>query len=313
MEAILEAGAAEAAGIAEIHPAAAEQAMRLAPNAALCPGLNELLALNLDGIVIATPSALHAEQVRRSLEAGLAVFCQKPLGRNASEVESVVQAARTASRLLSVDLSYRETRVAQSIRTLVAKGELGKIYAVDLVFHNAYGPDKPWFYDPTLSGGGCVMDLGIHLVDLALWVLGFPAVDAVASTLFTEGEPLRDQAGRCESFGVATLSLATGAVVRLACSWNLQAGQEAVISAAFYGTGGGAALGNVGGSFYDFRADRFRGTTREVLAVPPDTWGGRAAVAWARRVGRGEGFDPAAEELVSVARVLDRIYDPSSG
>jgi predicted dehydrogenase len=48
------------------------------------------------------------------------------------------------------------------------------VFAVDLVFHNAYGPDKPWFYDPELSGGGCVMDLGVHLVDLALWSLDFP-------------------------------------------------------------------------------------------------------------------------------------------
>jgi predicted dehydrogenase len=48
------------------------------------------------------------------------------------------------------------------------------VRAVDLTFHNAYGPDKPWFYDPAQSGGGCVMDLGVHLVDLALWTLGWP-------------------------------------------------------------------------------------------------------------------------------------------
>jgi predicted dehydrogenase len=61
-------------------------------------------------------------------------------------------------------------------------GELGRVFAVDLVFHNAYGPDKPWFYDPELAGGGCVMDLGVHLVDLALWSLDFPGVTAVTST-----------------------------------------------------------------------------------------------------------------------------------
>ncbi|MFC7608263.1 hypothetical protein [Teichococcus aestuarii] len=60
-----------------------------------------------------------------------------------------------------------------------------------------------------------------------------------------------------------------------------------MISAAFYGTEGGAALRNVNGSFYDFTAERYRGTAREVLAAPPDAWGGRAAADWARRRPRG--------------------------
>jgi len=81
-----------------------------------------------------------------------------------------------------------------------------------------------------------------------------------------------------------------------------------VIAAEFQGTAGGAALRNESGSFYDFTAERFRGTARETLAAPPDDWGGRAAAEWAARLAAGEGFDPAAEELVAVAAVLDRIY-----
>jgi hypothetical protein len=64
----------------------------------------------------------------------------------------------------------------------------------------------------------------------------------------------------------------------------------------------------VDGSFYDFTAERYRGTARETLATPPDAWGGRAAAAWAARLAAAERFDPAAERLVEVARVLDRIY-----
>ena len=191
---------------------------------------------------------------------------------------------------------------------LVQSGELGRVYAVDLVFHNAYGPDKAWFYDPALAGGGCVMDLGVHLVDLALWVLGFPAVSDLSARLFAGGEPLGGRNDRVEDYAVATLTLETGAAVQLACSWRLQAGCDAVISAAFYGTDGGARLGNVDGSFYDFTAERFRGTARETLTTPPDAWGGRAAADWASRLAAGARFDPAAERLVDVARVLDRIY-----
>ncbi|HWH22021.1 MAG TPA: Gfo/Idh/MocA family oxidoreductase [Allosphingosinicella sp.] len=308
MEAIVRTGAVEVAAIADPSPDMAAEAQKLAPDAAMADGLEGILAQEVDGVVIATPSALHAGQSIQALQAGAAVFCQKPLGRTAAEVRAVVDAARSADRLLAVDLSYRFTEGMRQIRPLIEDGELGRVYAVDLVFHNAYGPDKPWFYDPALSGGGCVMDLGVHLVDLALWSLGFPEVNSVSSHLFAGGEPLGGRRDTVEDYALATLGLANGAAVRLACSWRLQAGQEAVISAEFYGTAGGAALRNVNGSFYDFEARRLNGTQSELLASPPDEWGGRAAADWAKRLAAGEKFDPEAERLVDVAEVLDRIY-----
>jgi predicted dehydrogenase len=251
---------------------------------------------------------LHAEQAVAALERGVAVFCQKPLARTADETRRVVDAARVADRLLGVDLSYRHTAAMRAIREIVRRNELGEIYAVDLVFHNAYGPDKAWFRDPALSGGGCVIDLGIHLVDLALWALGFPAVRDATSRLYSRGGALNDPAHQVEDYALARLDLETGASLQLACSWNLPAGRDAVIGASFYGTKGGASMQNVNGSFYDFVAERYRGTSRETLASPPDEWGGRAAVDWARRLAAGEGFDADAERLVDVASAIDRIY-----
>ena len=83
----------------------------------------------------------------------------------------MVDAARRAGRRLGVDYSYRFTDGMRALREMVARGELGRVFAVDAVFHNAYGPDKAWCRDPRLAGGGALMDLGVHLVDLALWVL----------------------------------------------------------------------------------------------------------------------------------------------
>jgi predicted dehydrogenase len=308
MQAILEGGMAEAVAIADASPEMVAEALKLAPGAQPVASLDAILEAGVDGVVIATPSALHAEQSIRALERGVAVFCQKPLGRTVAEARAVVDAARQADRLLAVDLSYRFTEGMRRIREVVQSGELGRIYAVDLVFHNAYGPDKQWFYDPALSGGGCVMDLGVHLVDLALWTLDFPGVAGVNGTLFAGGEPLGGRPERVEDYALATLALESGAAVQLACSWRLQAGCDAVISASFYGTDGGVALHNTNGSFYDFTAERFRGTARETLATPPDAWGGRAAADWAARLASGHRYDPAAERLVAVSAVLDRIY-----
>ena len=309
LEAIVDADVADIRTIADARWDQAVDACLLAPGATAAGSLEEALDSGIDGLVIATPSALHADQAIAALERGIAVFCQKPLARTARETRRIVDAARTADRLLAVDLSYRFTSGMQRVRALLQGGELGRVYAADLVFHNAYGPDKAWFYDPLLSGGGCVMDLGIHLIDLALWALEFPPVERVTSRLFAQGEPIAGRA-TIEDHALAWLDLKGGAVARLACSWRLPAGRDAVIGASFYGTGGGVSFHNVGGSFYDFAVDRFYGTRRETLCTPPDAWGGRAAVDWTRRLAAGEGFDPEVERMVDVSAVLDAIYRP---
>lgn len=309
MEAVINSGVAEAVAIADPNAELAVAAKQFAPQAILLSSLDELLAADVDGIVIATPSALHAAQAVAALDRGKAVFCQKPLGRNAAEASQVVNAARTADRRLGVDLSYRFVNGMPRIRQLISSGELGDIYAVDLLFHNAYGPDKAWFYDKRRSGGGCVIDLGVHLVDLALWALDFPAVVASSSRLFAAGQPLTADTDTVEDYAIARLDLASGAALQLACSWRLPAGRDAIIQAAFYGTKGGAMLRNVNGSFYDFVAERYRGTAAETLAAPPDDWGGRAIVDWATHLASNNHFDPANQHLVEVAAALDRIYE----
>jgi predicted dehydrogenase len=309
MQAIHQSKEAEVAAIADVSRENAEEAAKLAPGAVVVDSLDALLDLGLDAVVIATPSAAHSTQAVRALEHGLAVFCQKPLGRNAQEARMVVEAARSADRLLCVDFCYRFTDGIQKMYQLVNSGELGQVYAADLVFHNAYGPDKPWFYDPELSGGGCLMDLGSHLVDLALWFFDFPKLRTVSSSIYAGGERLKGGSGKVEDYAVVSMVLDNGSVIRLACSWNISAGRDAVIESSFYGTGGGATFRNVNGSFYDFVAERFRGTLRETIAEPPEEWGGKAAVAWARRLReQGRGFDPEAERLVNVASVLDAAY-----
>jgi len=308
MEAVLGTGFVDIVAIADASDEMAQEAGKLAPDAEIVSSLDDILDAGVDGVVIATPSALHAEQAIQALDRGVAVFCQKPLGRTAAEVNAVLEAARAADKLLGVDFSYRFTEGMQKIREIVHAGELGRIFAVDLVFHNAYGPDKPWFYEVEKSGGGCVMDLGVHLVDLALWTLDFPAVVQVSSALYAGGERLVAQPARVEDYAVASLDLETTACVQLACSWKLQAGCDAIISAAFYGTEGGAMLRNVNGSFYDFVAERYRGTAREILAEPPDAWGGGAVRDWAGRLAAGAGFEDDAERLAEVACVIDSIY-----
>jgi predicted dehydrogenase len=308
MQAVLEAGLVEVAALADPDPACIAEALASAPSAVVCDGYAELLEQPMDGLVIATPSAAHAGQAIEALQRGIPVFCQKPLGRNGAEVREVVEAARAADRRLGVDLSYRYLNGMHAARRAVLGGELGTVFAVQAIFHNAYGPGKEWFYDRTQSGGGCVIDLGIHLVDLALWMLGNPAVDEVRGSCFAGGQPLHANPDAVEDYATAAIIVRGGAVIDLACSWKLPVGCDAEISLRIYGTQGGIGLRNVDGSFYDFHVERFEGRNRSSLGSPPDAWGGRAIIAWAAGLNESRGFEPEAESLVALADVLDRIY-----
>jgi predicted dehydrogenase len=185
---------------------------------------------------------------------------------------------------------------------------LGAVFHASFTFHNAYGPDKAWYFDRALSGGGCGVDLGIHLIDAALWLLEDPPIERVSGSLFAKGARVRGPRNAIEDYLSARLELENGALVDITCSWNLPAGRDAVIELDLHGSEGGASFRNVNGSFYDFRAEELRGTRSRSLAEPPDDWGGRALSAWIDQLQRDPRFDPSARHYVRVAQVLDRIY-----
>jgi predicted dehydrogenase len=294
---------ARVTAVADPAAGALEEAAAVAPGAARAESLEELLEHELDGVVIATPSALHAEQATGALERGLAVFCQKPLSRDAEEARRVLGAARQADRLLAVDLSYRHVEALRTARALVATGEIGRLHSLDLVFHNAYGPDKPWFTQPELSGGGCLIDLGTHLLDLALWFTGATGWEVETARI------LSLRGGRVEDQASAELALGEGVRARLACSWFQPAGGECAFECTAWGSDGAVSVRNVGGSFYDFRAELWRGTSAEPVVEPgEEDWGGGAIAAWARRLASGNRYDPAADELELLARGIDDVY-----
>ena len=217
---------------------------------------------------------------------------------------AVVDAARAADRLLGVDLSYRLTDGMRRDRRARPRGALGRVFAVDLVFHNAYGPDKPWFYDPRpvrrrLRHGSRRPPGRSRAVDART---SPPSRDVDARALSRGGRAARTPA-RVEDYAVAQLRPAGDAPVRLACSWRLHAGRDAVIEAAFYGTEGGAALRNVGGSFYDFTAERFDGTDAATRSPTRPTHGAGAPPPTGPSSSRARrAFDPQAEQFVRVGR-----------
>lgn len=307
LEAVTRAGAASVAAIADRDR---DRARELADGfgAAICEDLDELLDAPLDGVVIATPTALHASQAGRVLERGLPVFCQKPLGRDRRECRRLVALARDRDLNLGVDMSYRATAAVRAALQAVREGRIGEPHAAELVFHNAYGPDPGWARDAEMAGGGALVDLGCHLIDLARQFLGPLRPAAVHADLFSEGRRLGPDPEEVEDLALAQVTLCDGRALRLACSWWQPAGADAVIEATFVGEGRAVRVANVGGSFYDLEALLIDGSRVERLAAPPDAWGGRMLVDWAQRLPGDGRYDPAVEDLVEVAELIDAIY-----
>lgn len=308
LDALAGLGGIEVAALCDAEPARRQAAAEAYPGAEAAGDLEELLATPLDGVVLATPSGLHAAQAIACLERGVAVFCQKPLALNASDARAVVDAAERADRLLGVDFSYRYVAGMDELRSRLARDELGRVLAIELAFHNAYAPDKAWCADAALAGGGCLLDLGIHLVDLALWLVPGLEPRVATASRFAAGRALRPGERAIEDLAYATLAGAGGEVVRLGCAWHAQTGADAVIELRLVATGGGAVWRNVDGSFYDFTLDLVRGTGRTRIAAPPDAWGPRALAAWAEGVARGGRYDPEARRFVAGAAVVDALY-----
>jgi predicted dehydrogenase len=306
LDAIASEPGIEVAALADASAERLDDVARSYPHAHRTRSIAGLLDAGVDGVVIATPNGAHANQALECLDRGIPVFCQKPLATTADATHRVIDAAREANRLLGIDFCYRHVNGMHELKQNITDGQLGEVISIDLKFHNAYGPDKQWCFDRALAGGGCLLDLGVHLLDLALWLQGFPSLSLVTSRRFSQG---REVAGdEIEDQAYAELRQQNGAIVRLACSWHAPIGCGAIIEATLLGTQGGALWRNVSGSFYDFELLGCRGDRREVLASGPDEWGSRALHTWVQRLAVDRSFDPQAIGIAHSADLIDAIY-----
>jgi len=268
-----------------------------------------------DAAYVAAPNKFHAPLTIACLDAGLHVLCEKPIAKSAADGERMVAAARRAGRKFSVNLSYRATPPARALKDVVDAGELGDIYFARTGWLRNRGiPGRGWFGDRELAGGGPLVDLGVHRIDLALWLMGHPEVVSVTGATYDAlGKELWAEKGltyTVEDLATGYLRLAGGATMSVETAWALNSEWPEDMYTYLYGTKAGATHRNCGGR-YEFEARIWGGKGRAygetVLTRLPGGPSIPQAFVDAVREDAPVPVDPA--DAVRVQRVLDALYE----
>jgi predicted dehydrogenase len=150
---------------------------------------------SLDAVVVTTPNKFHEPATRGALERDIDVLCEKPLAHDLASAESVAAAADESDAFCMVGFHNRFTGSVAMFDEYRSRGRIGDVQHVEVNYLRRRGMPSPssWFTDAELAGGGALLDIGVHALDLALYLAGYPAVESVLGAT-------RSNAGDIESY-----------------------------------------------------------------------------------------------------------------
>jgi predicted dehydrogenase len=214
----------------------------------------------LDAVSIATPNKFHAPLSIAALKAGLHVLCEKPMAMSAKEAEQMNAAATKARRNLMINFSYRFSDMSHALKQQVDAGVIGDVYFGRTVWHRRRGIPGfgGAFTTKELSGGGPLIDLGVHRLDLALWLMGYPEPVAVSGSAYNviarELAVRQKKTFTVEDLACGLVKFRNGATLIVEASWALNIAEREHMVTLLCGTKGGLVQKNVGGG-YNFTAE----------------------------------------------------------
>lgn len=252
----------EITAFCDVVPERAEKARAQygAAGAKVFTDYRQLIKEDLDAVHVCTPNRSHSEITIAALEAGKNVMCEKPMAINAKEAKAMVDAAERTGKLLTIGYQNRYRVDTRTLKDMAVKGELGDIYMAKAHALRRRGiPTWGVFTNKFEQGGGPLIDIGTHSLDITLWIMdNYKPVSVTGSTYNTLGTTLKgDEQGtdahwdpetyEVEDAAFGFVKFENGATVFLESSWALNTTDERQAMTTVYGTKAGAAMEYPGG------------------------------------------------------------------
>lgn len=227
----------------------------------------------VDCVSVCVPNKFHMPLVIDCLKAGKHVLTEKPLARNATEGKKMVDAAEASGKLLMIQFNNRFRPESQLLKSYIDAGDLGNIYFARCGWlrRNGIPGWGNWFTTRDMAGGGPLIDLAVHMLDLTMWFMGNPQPQTVLASTYSVFGPKMECLGPwgtpnpkgiydVEDMAVAMIKFANGATIALEASWASRCKREWVYST-LMGERAGASLERV------FEVDGIDDTSVDTLEV----------------------------------------------
>ena len=190
---------------------------------------------DIDAVIIATPTSTHREVAIACLKEKKNILVEKPLARTFAEAKPIVDAAKKNKKKIMVGMNLRFRPDAMILRSILNSGELGDPFYIKCTWVRRQSSTEKWFTQKVESGGGVIIDLGISLLDLSLWLLDYPPVESVSTQCFYQNIK------NVEDTAISFLRCKGSPVISIENSWSMQVEKD-IFNLIVYGTKGTASL-----------------------------------------------------------------------
>lgn len=281
----------------------------------------KMLAVEKPDIVsVATPNKYHRELTVDALRAGAHVLCEKPMAMNAQEAREMLDVAAEVKRRIMINFSFRFTPASQALKAEVERGTFGEFYCGRTVWHRRRGVPRmgSWFGQKELSGGGPLIDLGVHRLDLALWLLGYPEAEWVLARsydfLATARARAEHQRYSVEDLAAGFITFKNGVSLELEASWLAHIAEPELMETRLLGTKAGLVQRNIGGG-YNFEAFAYterEGTLYDMQLAATAEKTRSAYHTFVDSIVAGKPHPATGEEGHRVMQILDAVYQSAA-
>ncbi|NMB83094.1 MAG: Gfo/Idh/MocA family oxidoreductase [Ignavibacteria bacterium] len=221
--------------VAEINKSRLKNVGEKYPSARQYIDYNEMLTKEeLDAIIISTPTDTHEKIALDCLENKKNILIEKPVARNLKEAKEIANAAKKVKKVAMVGMNSRFRPDTMLLRSIINSGELGDLFYINCSWLRKKSSLQKWFTNKNLSGGGVIIDLGIVILDLAVWMLG-ENIDTVSVQKYDHTK------NEIEDSAIGMVRFNGGEVVNFEVSWELFSNTDS-FNLTIHGTKGSACL-----------------------------------------------------------------------